>query len=103
MRGTHQGEFRGVTPTGNRIKVTGIGIFRFSEEGKVVESWDNFDQLGMMQQLGVIPMPEQAGDAPHDVPSPHLPTTAPGEDAMEREQQAPSQVEEREQMNKPLI
>jgi hypothetical protein len=29
-------------------------------EGKVVESWDNFYQLGMMQQLGVIPSPEQA-------------------------------------------
>jgi steroid delta-isomerase-like uncharacterized protein len=59
MRGTHQGEFRGVAPTGNRITVTGIGIFRFSEEGKVVESWDNFDQLGMMQQLGVVPTPGQ--------------------------------------------
>jgi hypothetical protein len=34
--------------------VTGIGIFRFSDEGKVVESWDNFDQLGMMRQLGAI-------------------------------------------------
>ena len=33
----------------------GIGIFRFSEEGKVVESWDNLDELGMMQQLGVVP------------------------------------------------
>ncbi len=57
MHGTHQGEFRGIAPTGNRITVTGIGIFRFSD-GKVVESWDNFDQLGMMQQLGVIPAPE---------------------------------------------
>ena len=55
--GTHQGEFRGVGPTGNRITLTGIGIFRFSKEGKVVESWDNFDQLGMMQQLGAIPQP----------------------------------------------
>jgi steroid delta-isomerase-like uncharacterized protein len=53
--GTHQGEFRGIAPTGNRIEVTGIGIFRFSAEGKVVESWDNMDQLGMMQQLGVVP------------------------------------------------
>ncbi len=58
--GTHQSEFRGIAPTGNRMEVTGIGIFRFSEEGKVVESWDNIDQLGMMQQLGVIPPPEQA-------------------------------------------
>ncbi len=58
-RGTHRGEFRGITPTGNEVRLTGIGIFRFSD-GKVVESWDNFDQLGMMQQLGVIPLPEQA-------------------------------------------
>jgi steroid delta-isomerase-like uncharacterized protein len=54
MHGTHEGEFRGIAPTGGQIRVTGIGIFRFSE-GKVVESWDNFDQLGMMQQLGVVP------------------------------------------------
>ena len=103
MRGTHQGEFRGAAPTTNRITVTGIGIFRFSEEGKVVESWDNFDQLGMMQQLGVIPMPEQAGDAPPDIPSPHLPTTTPGEDVVRPEQQETSQAGEREQKNKALI
>ena len=53
MNGTHRGEFRGIAPTGAELEVTGIGIFRFSD-GKVVESWDNFDQLGMMQQLGVI-------------------------------------------------
>ncbi len=58
MRGTHQGEFRGIAPTGEQITVTGIGIFRFSDEGKVVESWDNFDQLGMMRQLGAIPAAE---------------------------------------------
>ena len=53
-RGTHQGEFRGIAPTGKEIEMTGIGIFRFSTEGKVVESWDAMDQLGMMQQLGVV-------------------------------------------------
>ncbi len=37
MRGTHQGEFRGIAPTGEQITVTGIGIFRFSEEGKSPE------------------------------------------------------------------
>ena len=56
MRGTHRGEFRGIATTGMEVAVTGIGIFRFSD-GKVVESWDNFDQLGMMRQLGVIPAP----------------------------------------------
>lgn len=58
-RGTHQGEFRGIVPTGNEVSLTGIGIFRFSE-GKVVESWDNFDQLGLLQQLGAIPSQEQS-------------------------------------------
>ncbi len=58
-RGTHQGEFRGIAPTGNEVSLTGIGIFRFSE-GKVVESWDNFDQLGMLQQLGAIPSQGQS-------------------------------------------
>ena len=58
MRGTHQGEFRGIAPTGKELDITGIGIFRFSD-GKVVESWDNFDQLGMMRQLGMVPEPGQ--------------------------------------------
>ncbi len=59
MRGTHQGELMGIPPTGNRIEVTGIDIVRF-EGGKMVEHWANSDELGMMQQLGVIPTPEQA-------------------------------------------
>ena len=63
MRGTHEGEFRDVVSTGKELDITGIGIFRFSSEGKVVESWDSFDQLGMMQQLGVLPSPEQSGEA----------------------------------------
>jgi predicted ester cyclase len=58
--GTHQGETEELgPPTGNRVEITGVTIERFSE-GKVVESWDNFDALGMMQQLGAIPSPEQA-------------------------------------------
>ena len=62
MRGTHEGEFRGIPPTGSKLEITGIGIFRFSE-GKVVESWDNFDQLGMMRQLGAIPSSGQSQQA----------------------------------------
>jgi steroid delta-isomerase-like uncharacterized protein len=61
-RGTHRGEFRSITPTGNQVRLTGIGIFRFSD-GKVVESWDNFDQLGMLRQLGAIPEPGQPTEA----------------------------------------
>ena len=61
--GTHQGEFRGIAPTGKPVAITGIGVFRFSDEGKVVESWDNLDELGMMQQMGAI---SQLGGAPHE-------------------------------------
>jgi len=50
MRGFHDGEFRGIAPTGEKVEINGIGIFRFSPEGKVVESWDSYDQLGLMRQ-----------------------------------------------------
>jgi steroid delta-isomerase-like uncharacterized protein len=60
MRGTHRKEFRGIAPTNKEMEMTGIGILRFSSEGKVVESWDNLNELGMMRQLGVIPTPGQA-------------------------------------------
>src|SRR5918992_224900 len=50
LRGTHQGEFRGVAPTGMEMEINGIGIFRFSPDGKVVESWDSYDQLNLMRQ-----------------------------------------------------
>ena len=57
---THQGETEEMgPPTGNRMEITGISIERISE-GKVVESWDNYDAMGMMQQLGFIPSPEEA-------------------------------------------
>ena len=54
LRAAHTGDFRGIPATGNRVHVTGIGIFRFSEDGKVVESWDSLDQLGMLRQLGAL-------------------------------------------------
>jgi predicted ester cyclase len=50
IRGIHQGEFRGMPPTGEEVEINGIGIFRFSPEGKVVESWDSYDQFGIMRQ-----------------------------------------------------
>jgi serine phosphatase RsbU (regulator of sigma subunit) len=50
IRGTHLGDFRGIAPTGEEVEINGIGIFRFSPEGKVVESWDSYDQLGIMRQ-----------------------------------------------------
>jgi steroid delta-isomerase-like uncharacterized protein len=59
IRGTHKGAFLGIPPTGNQVAVTGIDIWRVAD-GKPVEVWHNEDQLGMMQQLGVIPAPEQS-------------------------------------------
>jgi steroid delta-isomerase-like uncharacterized protein len=57
--GTHEGETEELgPPTGNRMEITGISIERISE-GKVVESWDNYDAMGMMQQIGHIPSPEE--------------------------------------------
>jgi steroid delta-isomerase-like uncharacterized protein len=55
-RGTHQGELLGVPSSGNRVEVAGVTISRI-EGGKIVEDWDNYDALGMMQQIG--PIPEQ--------------------------------------------
>ncbi len=56
--GTQEGEMEGIPPTGNRVEFSGISIDRFSG-GKLAETWDNYDALGMMQQLGVIPSPEE--------------------------------------------
>jgi steroid delta-isomerase-like uncharacterized protein len=53
-RGTHKGDLWGISPTGNEATVTGITIDRI-EGGQIVESWTNWDTLGLMQQIGVIP------------------------------------------------
>ncbi len=57
--GTHEGDLPNVPATGRHSTVSGITIDHF-EDGKVVESWTNWDTLGMLQQLGVIPAPEAA-------------------------------------------
>jgi steroid delta-isomerase-like uncharacterized protein len=60
MRGTHRGEFMGIPPTGKEIAVAGFDVVRIAG-GKVVEHWGLGDNLGLMQQLGAIPVPAQAG------------------------------------------
>jgi steroid delta-isomerase-like uncharacterized protein len=57
VTGTHQGEFRGVPPTGKRIEMEGIDIVR-TRDGQAIEHWGVMDTMAMMQQLGA--MPEQA-------------------------------------------
>ena len=57
--GTHEGELFGVPASGQRVHVEGMTIDRF-EGGKFVESWDNWDALGLMQQIGAIPAEQPA-------------------------------------------
>jgi steroid delta-isomerase-like uncharacterized protein len=52
--GTHDGPLMGIPPTGKRGVVSGIIIFRL-EDSRIAEAWVNFDTLGLMQQIGVIP------------------------------------------------
>jgi steroid delta-isomerase-like uncharacterized protein len=54
--GTHRGEIMGLAPTGKRATWTGIAIDRIAD-GKIAESWVNWDMLGMLQQLGAIRPP----------------------------------------------
>lgn len=51
--GTHKGELMGVAPTGKGTTVTGVTIDKI-KDGKIVESWNNWDTLGLMRQLGVV-------------------------------------------------
>ena len=66
LTGTHLGEFVGIPPTGRKIAVTEIHIYRM-EDGKAVEHRVGRDDLGAMRQLGVIadavPASGSAGDA----------------------------------------
>ena len=54
-RGTHEGELMGVAPTGKQATVSGITIDRF-DGGRIAESWTNWDTLGLLKQLGAVPI-----------------------------------------------
>ena len=58
FRGTHQGELMGIPPTGKQVSGTGILITHVAN-GKAIEQWSNYDDLGLLQQLGVVPAPGQ--------------------------------------------
>jgi len=53
LRGTHEGEFMGVEPTGKTIEVGSV-VFTRIEDGGIAERWTQPDQLGLMRQLGVV-------------------------------------------------
>jgi steroid delta-isomerase-like uncharacterized protein len=55
IRGTHQGETEDFgPPTGRQMELKGITIHRF-EDGKIVEEWEAYDNLSVLQQLGLVP------------------------------------------------
>ena len=58
-RGTQTGSFIGIPPTGKQVAFEVFDMVRVAD-GKVAEHWGLLDQLSLMQQLGVIPTPEQA-------------------------------------------
>jgi predicted ester cyclase len=52
--GTHEGEFMGIAPTGKRFVQRQVHVMRFAD-GKAIEHWGLRDDLGQLQQLGVVP------------------------------------------------
>ena len=59
LHGTHTADLGGLPPTGRRITLSGLELFRLAN-GKIVESWVAYDNLSLLQQLGAIPTPEPA-------------------------------------------
>jgi predicted ester cyclase len=53
-RGTHAGPFYGIAPTGTRVEMRSIDIWRVAG-GEFVEHWDELNLLDLFQQMGVIP------------------------------------------------
>jgi len=60
LTGTHKGEIEGVPPTGKKMTIRGVSIERVVG-GKFVETWERYDSLGFMQQLGLVPKPGKGG------------------------------------------
>jgi steroid delta-isomerase-like uncharacterized protein len=54
--GTHRGELMGIDATGSPISVEAISIFRI-ENGRIAEEWTVWDALGLLQQVGAVPVP----------------------------------------------
>ena len=59
-RGTNTGQLGDIPPTGKQMMVTGISVLTIAG-GRVAEQYTNWDTLGMLQQLGVVPPPGQTG------------------------------------------
>ena len=57
--GSHRGSSLGFAATNRNVQFQGMGIIRV-HNGKLVEGWNTFDQLGMLQQLGIVQLPGAA-------------------------------------------
>jgi predicted ester cyclase len=57
-RGSHQGEFMGIAPTGKPVSFNAIDVVRIAG-GKIVERWSQADNLALLQQLGAVPAPRR--------------------------------------------
>jgi steroid delta-isomerase-like uncharacterized protein len=53
-KGTHTGELAGIPPTGKPVDFSASDFFQMAD-GKVIESWHNVDDFGLLQQLGIVP------------------------------------------------
>jgi steroid delta-isomerase-like uncharacterized protein len=60
FHGTHKGEFMGIPPTGKKVALELIDIFRI-DRGKLIEHWAVADMMSIMQQLGAIPSRSEPG------------------------------------------
>lgn len=84
--GTHRGELFGIAPTGKRAAITGTDL-ECLENGQIVEGWAIADLLGLLQQLGVIPIapaaqPQASSPMRQEEPSAGRDAPAPGPSPM---------------------
>jgi steroid delta-isomerase-like uncharacterized protein len=61
-RGTHQGEYMGISPTGKEVEFAGIHIGRI-EEGKIAENWEVYDLMSLMRQIGAAQLEQGEEEA----------------------------------------
>ena len=60
LRGTHEGKFMDVAPTGKPVAFSGVWLAQLSN-GKLKEQWVYFDALGLLRQIGALPAPGPGG------------------------------------------
>jgi steroid delta-isomerase-like uncharacterized protein len=54
LEGTHAGNGLGVPPTGRKVRIQGVVIVRIVD-GRIMEGWNSYDQLGLLRQIGALP------------------------------------------------